>query len=153
MNVNPGGKQRVMRDEWWNRQPQRMNYAVGVPKGMRMVLEERGISTHLMNADQMREVLRGHLDFLNEKSTIECFLVEDRGHVMCMLPKFHCELNTIERIWAQVKQYARAYCKYNIRSLRNTISSALDSVTIENMQNQLGITCLLTWKVCLGDLI
>ena len=77
MNVNPGGKQRVMRDEWWNGQPQRMNYAVGVLKGMRVVLEERGISTHLMNADQMREVLRGHPDFLNEKSTIECFLVED----------------------------------------------------------------------------
>ena len=32
MNVNPGGKQRVMRDGWWNGKPQKN--ALGVPKGM-----------------------------------------------------------------------------------------------------------------------
>jgi len=44
MNVNPGGKQRVMRDGWWAGKPQKMNYSLGVPKGMRAVLEERGIN-------------------------------------------------------------------------------------------------------------
>jgi len=131
MNVNPGGKQRVMRDGWWNGKPQKMNYALGVPKGMRVVLEERSISTHHMVADQIREVLNSHPDFKNEKSTIERFLVEEKGHIMYMLPKFHCELNPIERVWAQAKQYARAYCKYSINSLRNTIMPALDSVTIK----------------------
>ena len=135
MNVNPVGKQRVMRDGWWNGKPQKMNYALGVPKGMRVVLEERGISTHHMVADQIREVLNSHPDFKNEKSMIERFLVEEKGHIMYMLPKFHCELNPIERVWAQAKQYARAYCKYSIRSLRNTIMPALDSVTMENVQN------------------
>lgn len=103
MNVNPGGKQRVMRDGWWDGKPQKMNYALGVPKGMRVVLEERGINTQLMTADRMREILSGHPDFLNEKSLIERFLVEERGHVVRMLPKFHCELNPIERVWAQAK--------------------------------------------------
>lgn len=135
MNVNPGSKQRVMRDGWWNGKPQKMNYALGVPKGMRVVLEERGISTHHMVADQIREVLNSHPDFKNEKSTIERFLVEEKGHIMYMLPKFHCELNPIERVWAQAKRYARAYCKYSRKSLRNTIMPALDSVTMENMQN------------------
>ena len=65
-----------------------MNYALGVPKGMRAVLEERGMravleergmNTHHMIADKMREVLSSHPDFKNEKSTIERFLVEERG--------------------------------------------------------------------------
>jgi len=57
MNVNPRGKQQVMRDVWWKGKPQKMNYALGVPKGIRVVLE-RGISTHHMAADQLREVLK-----------------------------------------------------------------------------------------------
>ena len=44
MNVGPGGKQRVMRDGFWNGKAQPMNRN-GVPKGLRMVLEERGINT------------------------------------------------------------------------------------------------------------
>ena len=35
MNVKPGGKQRVMRDKWWNGKPQKMNYSLGIPKGLR----------------------------------------------------------------------------------------------------------------------
>ncbi len=52
-----------------------------------------------------------------------------------MLPKFHCELNPIECVWAQAKRYTKAYCKYSIVSLRNTITPALKSVTVENIQN------------------
>jgi len=64
MNVNPGGKQRVTRDGFfWNGKPQKMNYSLGVPKGMRIVSEERGIDTCKMNADKMREVLGSHADF------------------------------------------------------------------------------------------
>jgi len=82
---------------------------------MRVVLEERGISIHHMVADQIREVLNSHPE--NEKSTIERFLVEEKGHIMYMLSKFHCELNPMERVWAQAKRYARAYCEYSIRVL------------------------------------
>ena len=39
MNVNPGRKQRVMRDAFW----EKMNYALGVAKGMGVVLEDRGL--------------------------------------------------------------------------------------------------------------
>ena len=108
-----------------------MNFALGIPKGMRVVLKERGIDTSKMNADMMQEVLGNHPDFKNEKSRIECFLVEEKGHIMYMLPKFHCELNPIERVWAQAKRYSKAYCNYSIVSLRNIIHPALDSVTLE----------------------
>ena len=117
MNVNPGGKQRVMRNGYWNGQPQSMNFALGIPKGMRIVLTERGVDTSRMNADKMREVLSRFPDFANVKSMLEQYLVEERGHIMYYLPKFHCELNPIERVWAQAKRYTRAHCKYSIVSL------------------------------------
>ena len=102
MNVNPGGKQRVMRNGYWNGQPQSMNFALGIPKGMRIVLTERGVDTSRMNAEKMREVLSRFPDFTNEKSMLERYLVEERGHIMYYLPKF---LNPIERVWVQAKRY------------------------------------------------
>ena len=56
-NVSPGGKQRVMHDGFWDGKVQSINYAIGIPKGMRVILEDRGINTKGMNADRMREVL------------------------------------------------------------------------------------------------
>ena len=85
MNVNPGGKQRVMRDGFWNGKAQKMNYALGIPKRMRVVLEERGIDMKNMNAEKMREVLSSHSDFKNEKSRIERYLTEEKGHIVYML--------------------------------------------------------------------
>ncbi len=88
-----------------------------------------------MVAEDMRRVLGNFPDFKNEKSAIERFLAEEKGHIVYMLPKFHCELNPIERVWAQAKRYTKAYCKYSIVSLRNTVIPALESVTMENIQN------------------
>ena len=109
-----------------------LNYPLGIPKGMRVILEEQGIGTHRMNAEQMREVLKGHLDFKNEKSTVGHFLTKESGLIMCMLPKFHCELNPIARAGMGTSEtvYAQAYCKYSIKSLCNTVTPALDFVTI-----------------------
>ena len=51
MNVNPGGAQWVMRDGWWAGNPHKIYYALGVPKGMRVILEERGMNTWGIKAD------------------------------------------------------------------------------------------------------
>ncbi len=93
-----------------------MNYAIGIPKALCVILEKRGINTHGMNGDQMHEMLRGHEDFKNERSLIERFLVEEKKHIVYFLPKFHPELNPIEQVWAQSKKYARAHC--NLPSLQ-----------------------------------
>lgn len=134
MNVNPGGKQRVMRDGWWGGKPQKMSYNLGISKGMRVVLEERGVNTHTMTAKKMREILGSHPDFVNEKSSIERFLGEEKGHIVYMLPKYHPELNPIERVWAQAKRYSKAYCKYNLTGLRTIVVPALESVPLESIQ-------------------
>lgn len=110
-----------------------MNYAIGVPKGLRVVLEERGVDTRGMNGEKMREVLGSHPDFKNEKSRVERFLM-DKQHIVYLLPKFHCELNPIERVWAQSKKYTKAYCNYSIVSLCKNIIPALESVPLESIK-------------------
>lgn len=47
--LNPGGKQAIIRDTIWD------GNAQSIPKGMKMVLQERGID--VLNADRMREKL------------------------------------------------------------------------------------------------
>ena len=88
----------------------------GVPKGMRLVLHERGIDTRGMTATQMKKVLGSHPDFKNQKSKVEIFL-NSKGHIAYFLPTFHCELNPIERVWGQSKCYTKGYSKYTLQSL------------------------------------
>ena len=66
-----------------------------VAKGLKRVLEER------RNKEWMQSVLSQHIDFKFEKCEIE-----NKGHIP---PKFHPELNPIERVWAQMKRYTRAH--------------------------------------------
>lgn len=133
MNVKPGGKQAVMHDTFWEGQRQEMVDSSGIPKGMKLVLEERGICTDTLKADDMRKILQNHHDFQNEKPRIITFL-ESSGHTAFFLPKFHPELNPIERNWGQAKRYSRAHCNYSIVSLRKVIVPSLDFVTLDNMQ-------------------
>ena len=41
------------------------------------------------------------------------------------LPKFHCKLNPIERVWAQAKRYFKAYCNNSFVSLRKIVVPGL----------------------------
>ena len=96
-------------------------------------MEERGIDTQGMKADDMHVALGSHPDFKNEKSFIEHFLMDERGHIVYMLPKFHCEVNTVECVWSQSKRYTKVYCKYSIASLRKLIIPALEIVTLAKL--------------------
>ncbi len=58
MNVRDGGKQPFLRDTVWDGKVQQLITAAGVQKGMKTVLEERGINTRGMNAVMMREQLQ-----------------------------------------------------------------------------------------------
>ena len=95
--VKDGGPRRV-RETTWAGQPQPMVNGGGMTKGLTTILRERGINTHNMRADDMRVVLQNHEDFRTEKSIVEHYLL-GRGHLVFFLPKFHCELQAIERVW------------------------------------------------------
>ena len=55
MNVGSSGKQAVMRDTIWGGEVQNMVDENGIPKGMKVVLEKRGVETGVM---EMRELLK-----------------------------------------------------------------------------------------------
>ena len=57
MNVKDGGKQPFMRDTEWNGTAQRMVTDGGIQKGMKTILEEKGVETKGLNADGLRKFL------------------------------------------------------------------------------------------------
>ena len=59
----------------------------------------------------MRTVLSFHDDFQNEKTLMEQLIIE-RGHKHLFIPKFHCELNPVKRVWGQVKVYLHFYTNF-----------------------------------------
>ena len=130
MNVKPGGKQPVMRSTTHNGQVQSMTLADGKPKGMKLVLEERGICTQGLKSKDMVILLKGYEDFKNSK-TILPELIESRGHMCIYIPKYHCELNPIERCWCHAKKHTRAYVNGSIIRLRKVIPEGLETVSKE----------------------
>ena len=109
MNARPGSKQPLMRDTVWQGRVQRMVFSIGVAKGLIQILNERGKYRNGMKLDEMRAELASHQDFKEEKTRIEHFL-NQKGHGCIFLPKFHCEINPIERCWAQAKRFTRSHC-------------------------------------------
>ena len=80
----------------------------GQPKGMKLVLEERGVDITGMNADKMRQELNKFDDFKNKVTILEQH-IQNNCHLCMFIPKFHCELNAIERCWCHAKKHTRTY--------------------------------------------
>ena len=102
----------------------------GTPKGMKMVLQERGIDVKGLNADSMREKLSEFEDFSSQTTILE-ELVCTKGHICLYLPKYHCELNPIERNWCHAKKVARQYVNGSIVQLQEVVPTSLDAVSVE----------------------
>ncbi len=141
MNVNPGGKKLILRDTSFTDntgQVQQqsmyvMKDGVKVPKGMKLVLEERGIDTKGMISDSMAAVLSQHSDFKYEKPVVQR-KIESRGHLCFFSPKFHCELKPIEQCWGFSKRETRARCNYSITGLRKNIRPSLDGIPLQTIR-------------------
>ncbi|KAH8915173.1 hypothetical protein BT69DRAFT_1310419 [Atractiella rhizophila] len=150
MNLGPGGKQPVMHDGWWSKDgikvPQPMMDVQGVPKGMRAVLQERGLwrpglqakCKHVVDHtdDNMcctERLLGSQHDFLEQKPQLQ-ELLEHKGHHAIFLPKFHCENNCIEFVSGHAKRYTRANCDYTFEGLRRTVPEALKSIKLSTIR-------------------
>ena len=67
-------------------------------------------------------------DFRDQKRQLQ-EEIEAANHLIIFYPKFHCELNIIERFRCAAKWYARENYKYPLEGLRKIVPAALDSVT------------------------
>ena len=85
-----------------------------------------------MKAEDMREKFQSMHVFKYEKTKVETLLFNN-GYKGYFIPKFHCELNPIERVWAQSKKYTRANCDYSFKGLEETIEPALESVSLKSI--------------------
>jgi hypothetical protein len=147
MNIGSGGNAPKMRDTFWgpNHEKQSMNFPDGQPKGIKQILCERGLWRQNMvgecklcrngNSDSLRtdccgrRIISLQPDFLAQRSAL-VETIENSGHVCIFLPKFHCELNFIERYWGAAKRYARNNCNYTWSGLQETVIDSVDVITI-----------------------
>jgi len=132
----------------------------GEPKGLRTVLMERGLwrdgmllecnSCKRKDSDDERQlleqagvfggrgrnfccargVMRKQPDFVAQREWLR-EVVENKGHKIIYYPKYHCELNYIEMVWAYLKAYVRRHCTYSFRNLVDLIPVALDSIDVK----------------------
>jgi hypothetical protein len=75
-----------------------------------------------------RVLMAAQRDFQEQKGMLEEEILA-YNHQVIFYPKFHCELNFIERYWCAASYYARENCSYSLKGLRTVLPLALDSVT------------------------
>ena len=130
MNLSDGGKQLFLRETVWDGKLQKPIISTGFQKGLKTLLEERGVSTIGLKKEDMVEKVEQTRDFKFQKTKVEEMIL-NQGHMVMFLPKFHCELNPIERVWCHAKHYTRSHCDYSFPNLEKIIDTALDSVTVD----------------------
>jgi hypothetical protein len=134
LNLKPGGKQPRMRETVWNGVRQSLVFPPdhpdhpNQPKGAKALAIERGIDIHGLKKDEIIARLAECADFQNETPLLTK-IHEAKGHTCLFLPKFHCEFNWAELIWACSKRYCRKNCKGNINALETNILASFPTIS------------------------
>ena len=103
------------------------------PKGMRQVLEERGVNTKKMKAEKMQEVLGEMTDLNTRRQRWKSWLLYEPSCTF-LIPKFHCELNPIEACWCHSKRYTQSNSDYTFPGLLATVPVIGDSISIDTIR-------------------
>jgi hypothetical protein len=113
-----------------------MQSAAGVQKGVKTILQERGLwpARNPPKLPEARKLLDAQPDFAAQKDWLGETLGGSSGFNIIYFPKFHCELNHIELYWAGAKRYARAHCNYRFENLRKVVPDALNSVQLAHIR-------------------
>ncbi len=83
---------------------------------------------------ELYEIIKRHKPLSQKKRVDE--LAKQHGHQVVRLPPYHCELNPIELIWAQVKYYVKTHnTTFKIADVHRLFDEALQHVTPENWAN------------------
>lgn len=77
---------------------------------------------------QLLEIARLHKSAYNKYVVDE--MARERGITVLRLPPYHCELNPIELIWAQLKGYvARHNTTFKLNDVKVLLQEAVESIT------------------------
>jgi hypothetical protein len=126
-NQAKGIKQVLIERELWpesGRRPDNtpFNLECRTPDG------KRGCSDKYGDHCCARRLLGSQKDFQEQKGRLQ-EEVEAAGYTVIFYPKFHCELNFIERFWCAAKYWLRDNCLYSLDGLRKNLPKALHSVS------------------------
>ncbi len=159
---NPAAVKTVMRDGWYLREDgtkviQSMSNNLGQQKGLRSILEERGkwrngmplrckpFIEKIEHCDRApgtiaagksccaKYCLSQEPDFLEQREWLT-EIVQNQGCQIIFYPKYHCELNFIERLWGYLKGRVRKECDYSFPSLCHRVPQAIENIPINFVQ-------------------
>ena len=74
-------------------------------------------------------VLAQEPDFASQRPWLR-EVIEDAGHICIFLPKFHPEMNFIERYWAVIKRWLRYHCDEGGNTMRVRMKKAMDNPNV-----------------------
>ncbi|KAF7332403.1 DDE family endonuclease [Mycena kentingensis (nom. inval.)] len=81
----------------------------------------------------MQRLLSVQDDFKAEKPLLQ-LLIEKRGHICLFLPRFHCELNPIEMVWAEMKRRFRERADGTFPTAKKLVPECLDAVSLDTIR-------------------
>ena len=73
-------------------------------------------------------VLSNGPDFKSQKSWLSETVKKYPGCQLIFYPKFHCELNLIEMVWARAKAHHRSTCTYKYNDLKTGLPFTFDEL-------------------------
>lgn len=136
MNLNPGGKQPIFRTTIFEEHEQSFIFPLdhleypGMAKGARQIALERNLDIEGMKRQEIIDLLASCDDFKNETSLAEK-LCSTFGVEFMLIPKFHCEFNWCELVWANSKKFVRKNEPFNLPSLEKLIPLSFAAIQPE----------------------
>lgn len=121
--------------------PDAVDY-IGQPKGAKQVAYERGLWKDGMVLRDDTNTDRSVFHALNLCPDFNLFVksilqeeIEKLNHLCDFLPKFHCELSPIERVWSKSKRYVRNFSDDTRETLLKNIRKSfwVDNVSLETV--------------------
>lgn len=121
-------------------------------RGLKAILEERGLQPAKWRLQTAMELLSKQPDFKVQKNKLQTVLgqhnVEKKTeHEIIYLPRFHPDLNPIERVWANIKaEWRKTDGDRGIQLLRGKVVTLVETVSVSTLQRYF-LHCLKLMKM------